>query len=108
MKKYAKKPKMAYSRIGHVNKYQTQLCISKKLKKSFLWITSVYLNFRHWNFSHRGKSPHFHSGKSYVKKITVYFLPICTNFSYKIEKFELEVVGMGILWTGFFCFQGSH
>ena len=52
-------------------------------------------------------SPNFHSGKSYVKKISVYFLAICVNFSSKIEKFELEVIGMGILGTGL-CFQGSH
>ena len=32
-----------------------QLCISRKLKKNILWITSVYLKFRHWNFSHRRK-----------------------------------------------------
>ena len=35
----------------------------------------------------------------YVKKITQC---LC-----KIEKFELEVVGMGISGTGI-CFQGSH
>ena len=40
-------------------------------------------------------SPNFHLGKSYVKKISVYFLTICTNFPCKIAKFELEVVGMG-------------
>ena len=39
----------------YVHKYQTQLCISRKLTKSFLWITSVGLNFRYWNFSHRRK-----------------------------------------------------
>ena len=37
---------------GHVHKYQTQLCILAKLRKFFLWITSVYLNFRYSNFSH--------------------------------------------------------
>ena len=42
-------------------------------------------------------SPNFHLGKSYVKKITVYFLAICANFPCKIEKFQLEVVGVGIL-----------
>ena len=43
-------------------------------------------------------SPNFHSGKSYVKKNNnVYFLAICVNFPCKIEKFELEVVGMGNL-----------
>ena len=37
-------------------------------------------------------SPNFHSGKSYVKKIILfYFLAIFVNFSFKIEKFELEV-----------------
>ena len=30
-------------------------------------------------------SPNFHSGESSVKKIRVYFLAICTNFSCKIE-----------------------
>ena len=50
-------------------------------------------------------SPNVHSGKSYVKKIV--FLAICANFSRKIEKFELEVVCMGVLGTGF-CFQASH
>ena len=44
----------------------------------------------------------FHSGKSYVKKNnSVYFLAICANFPCKIEKFELEVVGMGFLGTGY-------
>ena len=52
-------------------------------------------------------SPNFISGKSYVKKITVYFLAVCANFSCKIKKFELEVVGLGILGIGF-CFKGSH
>ena len=47
------------------------------------------------------------SEKSYVKKISVYFLAICANFPCKIESFESEVVGVGILETGF-CFQGSH
>ena len=37
---------------GHIHKYQTQLCILTKLKKFFLWITSVCPNFRHSNFSH--------------------------------------------------------
>ena len=36
-------------------------------------------------------SPSFHLGKSYVQKITVYFLAICVNIPFKIEKFELEV-----------------
>ena len=40
-------------------------------------------------------SPNFNSEKSYVKKITVYFLTICINFPCKIENFELEVVGVG-------------
>ena len=31
------------------------------------------------------------------------FLAICVNFSYKTEKFQLEVVCLGILGTGF-CF----
>ena len=46
--------------------------------------------------------------KTYVKKNnSVYFLAICANFPRKIEKFELEVVSVDILGTGF-CFQGSH
>ena len=52
-------------------------------------------------------SPNFHSGKSYIKKSSVYFLAICANFLCKVEKFELEVVGVGILGTGI-SFQGSH
>ena len=52
-------------------------------------------------------SPNFYSGKRYVKKISVYFLAISANFPCKIENFELLVVGVGILGTGF-CFQGSH
>ena len=52
-------------------------------------------------------SPNFHLRKSYVKKISVYFLAICANFPCEIEKFELKVVGEGILETGFY-FQGSH
>ena len=49
--------------------------------------------------------PNFHSRRSYVKKITAYFLAICANFPCKIEKFELENVGVSILGTEF---QGSH
>ena len=52
-------------------------------------------------------SPSFHSGKSYVKKISAYFLAICANFPCTIEKFELEVVGVGILGT-VFCFLGNY
>ena len=52
-------------------------------------------------------SANFHSGKSYVKNSSVYFLAIWVNFPSKIEKFELEVVGMGILGIRF-CFNGSH
>ena len=53
-------------------------------------------------------SPNFYSGKNYVKKNnSVYFSAICVNFPCKIKKFELEVVDVGILGTGF-CFQGSH
>ena len=53
-------------------------------------------------------SPNFHSGTSYVKKNnSVYFLAICVNFPCKVEKVELEVVGVDILGTRF-CFQGSH
>ena len=44
-------------------------------------------------------SPNFYSGKTSVKK--------CPYVPYTTEKFELEVVGVGILGTGF-CFQGSH
>ena len=96
---------------GHVHKYQTKFCISRKLKKSFLWITSVYLNFIQketmvTQISAASSSPNFHSRKSYVKKITKFtFLAICANFPCKIEKFELENVG--ILGTGY-CLQGSH
>ena len=53
-------------------------------------------------------SPNIYSGKSCVKKNnSIYFLSICVNFPGKIEKFELEVAGMGTLETGF-CFQGIH
>ena len=50
-----------------------------------------------------GSSPSliFHSGKSYVSKCL--FLLICANFPCKTEKFELEIVGLGILVTGFCC-----
>ena len=51
-------------------------------------------------------SADFHSGKSYVKKNSVYFLAICAKFPCKIEKFELEVASVTIL--GGFCLQGSH
>ena len=46
-------------------------------------------------------SPNFYSGKRYVKNNSVYLLAICVNFPCKIEKFEFEVVGMGILGTDF-------
>ena len=102
---------------GHVHKYQTQLCISRKPQKSFLWITSVYLNFTYSKFSHRRKLwshkylLHHHlqiftEGRVMLKKC-VYFLAICANFPCKTEKFELENIGAGILGTGF-CFQGSQ
>ena len=52
-------------------------------------------------------SLNFHSGKSYVKKISVYFLAIYANFPCKIEKFKLDGVGVSILGTGF-CFHVSH
>ena len=52
-------------------------------------------------------SPDFYSGKCYIKKINVNFLAMCAKFKCKIEKFELEVVGESILWTGF-CFQCSR
>ena len=52
-------------------------------------------------------SPKFHSRKIYVERITVYFLAIFANFSYKIEKFELEVSSVDILGTKF-CFQSIH
>ena len=42
-----------------------------------------------------------------LKKISVYFLTICADFPWKIGKFELEVVDVGILGSGV-CFQGSH
>ena len=35
------------------------------------------------------------------KNNSVCFLPICAKFPCKTEKFELEVVGLGILGTGF-------
>ena len=43
----------------------------------------------------------------YVKNNVVYILAICTYFPCKIEKFELEAVGVDNLGTGF-CFQDSH
>ena len=49
----------------------------------------------------------FIQGRVMFKKKTVYFLAVCVNLPCKIEKVELEGVGMDILWTGF-CFQGSH
>ena len=48
-------------------------------------------------------SPNFSSDKSYVKKVSVYFLAVCANFPCKIEKSELEVIGVVISGTGF-CF----
>ena len=42
----------------------------------------------------------------YVKNNVVYILAICTYFPCKIEKFELEAVGVDNLGTGF-CFQDS-
>ena len=52
-------------------------------------------------------SPNFHSGKSYVKKINVYFLAIYASFPCKIKKFKLDGVGVSILGTGF-CSHVSH
>ena len=43
-------------------------------------------------------------GRGMLKNNSVNFLAICANFPSKIEKFELEVVRVGILGTGF-CFQ---
>ena len=52
-------------------------------------------------------APNFHSEKSYIKKIFVYYLAICINLPSKIEKFESEVVGVGVLGTGV-SYQGSQ
>ena len=65
----------------------------------------MYLNITHIEISHTegnygmqisaaSLSLNFYSGKSY-------FLAICANFPCKIEEFELEVVGVGILGTEF-------
>ena len=73
---------------GYVHNYQVQLCISRKLKKK-LWITYVYLNFRHWNSSH-GRKPwlpkyllHCHPQIFIQGRVAT-----CTNFPSKIEKFQ--------------------
>ena len=57
-------------------------------------------------FSAASPSTNFHSG-SYVKKNKCLLFSDLHQLPCKIEKFELEVVGVGILGTGF-CFQGSH
>ena len=57
--------------------------------------------------SAKSQTSKFSFGKNYVKKNRVYFLALCANLTCKIEDFELEVVGVGILGIGF-CFQGSH
>ena len=73
------------------------------------------LNSRHCNFSHRRKPwlckyllhhylQIFIQGrvlKKFLKNNGVYFLAICVNFPCKIDKFELEVVAMGILVQDF-------
>ena len=46
-------------------------------------------------------SPNLQSGKSYVKKISVCFWAICANFPWKIEKYELKVIGVGKIWKVF-------
>ena len=38
---------------------------------------------------------------------SIYFIAISATSQVKLLKFELKVVGMGILGTGF-CFQSSH
>ena len=49
-------------------------------------------------------SLNFHSEKSYIKKNkSVYFSAICANLPCKIDNFELEVVGVDILGSGY-CF----
>ena len=88
-----------------------QLCISRKQ------ITSAYLNFRQWSFSHRKRNMvckyllHCHLQIFFqgivILKIRFHFLSICAKLLCKIEKFVLAVVSVGILRTGF-CFQGSH
>ena len=67
-----------------INIKHNYLSFQENPKKCFLWIRSVYLNFRHWNFSHRRNpfalkgrreaflSPNFYSGKSYLSKMTVF------------------------------------
>ena len=76
----------------------SELYIFKVLTQKEIMVTQI---------SAASPSPNFHWGKSYVKKISVYFLAICANFPCKTEKFELENIGAGILGTGF-CFQGSQ
>ena len=71
----------------YAQKYQTQLCISRKLRKSFFvnnfYVPELYtLTFLTQKetmvtqISASSPSPNFHSGEIYVKKITVYFLAI--------------------------------
>ena len=44
-------------------------------------------------------SQYFHSGKTYVKKMSVYFLAICAKLLCKTDKFKLEVVNCGYFRT---------
>ena len=92
--------------------YQAQLSISRKLKKSFFVNHFCLPELKTLKFltqketlvtqiSAASPSPKFYLGKSYVKKNNSVYFPC------KIEKFELENVGVDILGTGF-CFQGSH
>lgn len=67
--------------LGHVDKYLAQLSISKKLKESFLWITSMHVNHETMVTQIPAALPpsSFYSEKSYV-----YFLAICAKFAVKI------------------------
>ena len=83
------------------------MCISRKFKKKLFvdkfCVPKLYtLKFLTQKEStvmqiSAASPPNFHSGKNFVKKISVYFLAICANFPCKTEKFESEFV-CGYFW----------
>ena len=84
------------------------ICVFPENWKKKLWITSVYawtlgIKISHTEGNH-GYANILIQGRVMLKNNSFYFLAICVNFPCKIEKLELEVVGMGILGTGF-CFR---
>ena len=98
---------------GFIHKYQTQLRVLRKLKKNFVTNFCVselqtlqFLTQKETiviQISAALPSLNFHSGKSYVEKITVFtFQQFMSTSHVKLRSLNQKLQ----VWV--FCFQGSH